>query len=199
MKNATAARSCLAALALFACVATAACTTNVTDDITIDVDGGGAASSTPAASAVPTAPAAPTAAPTAAPSASATGSGTTGGAPAPTSPGSSGSTPPPPAPAQGFAGLFATGVDDSGNLLAVGATDAHYVLSSNNPANPGPAAIVIEPASDGTSIQNTGTSQWISINAQGNAGGTTDSYTYTTTFTLTGVDPGAATVSGSWA
>jgi hypothetical protein len=97
-----------------------------------------------------------------------------------------------------FAGLFATGIDGNGNLLATGATDPHYVLAGDEPSNPGPAAIVIQPAPDGTYTPNTSTSQWISINAQGNAGDTTYTYTYRTTFALNG-DPTTASIAGSWA
>ena len=178
--NATTARFCVAALAMIACAATAACTTNVTDDITIVDDGG-----TPA----------PTASSTSNPTPAPTASGA--GAPAPSAT-DGGTPPPPPSPAPAFAGLFATGVDGNGNLLASGATDPHYVLAGDDPSNPGPAAIVIQPTPDGTYTPNTSTSQWIAINPQGNAGDTTYVYTYTTTFTFNG-DPTTASVAGSWA
>jgi hypothetical protein len=190
--NANAARFCLAALAVITCAATAACTTNVTDDITIVDDAGTAA---PTASASASSTSNPTPAPTT------TGSGTAAGAPAPSATGSDGGMPPPPPPpppAPGFTGLFATGVDGNGNLLAVGSTDPHYVLSSSDPSNPGPAAIVIAPDPSGTWTLNSAASQWISVNAQGNAGETAYTYAYTTTFTLTG-DPTTASLAGSWA
>jgi hypothetical protein len=95
-----------------------------------------------------------------------------------------------------IAGLFPTGVDAGGTPLAIGATDPHYVLTSDDPAHPGPAAIVVTPAAGWTG--NTATSNWISV--QPSAVGTANKvYTYTTTFTLAGVDPASATLSGSWA
>jgi hypothetical protein len=93
-------------------------------------------------------------------------------------------------------GLFATGVDASGAPLAAGSTDPHYKLSSNDLLFPGPAAIVVNAA--GGWAANTATSKWISVQAS-TAGTTLATYTYTTTFTLSGVDPATATLSGQWA
>ncbi len=93
-------------------------------------------------------------------------------------------------------GLFATGVDGSGTPLAVGATDPHYVLSSDDPAHPGPNAVVVAPVAGW--VGNTSSSAWVS--AQANAVGTAlRNYTFTTTFTLTGVDPSTVAINGSWA
>jgi hypothetical protein len=93
-------------------------------------------------------------------------------------------------------GLFSTGVDATGTRLAIGAIDPHYALSSNDPTAPGPDALTVTPAV-GWAVAGAN-SRWISIRA--NTTGTTgDSYTYTTTFTLAGVDPATATLSGRWA
>jgi hypothetical protein len=94
------------------------------------------------------------------------------------------------------AGLFPTGVDATGTPLPIGATDPHYVLSSNDPLRPGPSALVVAPVTGWTA--NTPTSSWLS--AQANASGTSpDNYTFTTTFTVAGVDPTTVTINGSWA
>jgi hypothetical protein len=95
-----------------------------------------------------------------------------------------------------LSGLFATGVDATGAPLAVGAIDPHYVLTSDDPARPGPNALVVAPVAGWTG--NTSTSNWVS--AQANAiGANLGVYTYTTTFTLTGVDPTTVSITGSWA
>ena len=95
-----------------------------------------------------------------------------------------------------FSGLFPTGVDATGTPLAVGVTDSHYVLTSDDPMRPGPNALVVAPATGW--IANTTTSNWIS--AQANAMGANGAnYTYTTTFTLAGVDPTLVAINGLWA
>lgn len=93
-------------------------------------------------------------------------------------------------------GLFATGVDGTGTPLAVGSVDPHWVLTSTDPGFPGPNAIV--PTLSGSWTPNTTTSTWISVasNDRGNGGFT---YTYSTTFSLTGFAPPTATISGDWA
>jgi MYXO-CTERM domain-containing protein len=94
-----------------------------------------------------------------------------------------------------IAGLFSTGVNAAGAPLAIGTVDPHYVLSSNDPAFPGPNALVVTPNAAWTG--NTATSTWISIQAS-TTGANNGIYTYTTTFTVAG-DPTTATLSGSWA
>ncbi len=93
-------------------------------------------------------------------------------------------------------GLFATGVDNSGSPLAVGAIDPHYVLTSDDPLRPGPNALVVTPVTGW--IGNTATSNWISAQASA-VGANLGNYTFTTKFTLAGVDPTTVTISGSWA
>jgi hypothetical protein len=94
------------------------------------------------------------------------------------------------------AGLFATGVNAMGTRLAVGSVDPHYVLSSNDATAPGPDALTVTPAAGWVAAG--AASRWISIRASTD-GTTGDVYTYTTTFTLAGVDPTSATLSGRWA
>jgi len=104
-----------------------------------------------------------------------------------------------------IAGLYNTGVDNSGNVLAVGSQDNHYVLTSYNVTSyfsdfvspvqstvvPYPTAWVI-PSQD---------SQW--IGPQSHASGLTCDpvgvYTYTLTFYLKGLDSTTASISGKWA
>lgn len=93
-------------------------------------------------------------------------------------------------------GLFASGVDDKGALLKDGTVDGHYVLSSDDLALPGPKAYAVAAAAGWAA--NTLTSKWLS--AQANAkGAAAKTYTYTTTFSLYGMDPATATVTGKWA
>ena len=109
-------------------------------------------------------------------------------------------------------GLYYTGVNDSGGLLA-GGTDSHWKVSSAvlngtvNTAYQGPA-YVVNPTDSGW-VKNTTTAQWITapgaVNSSGtaNAGGdilpgsgtgtgigyNSASYTYTLTFYINGADP----------
>ncbi|HTB74210.1 MAG TPA: hypothetical protein VK762_13250 [Polyangiaceae bacterium] len=93
-------------------------------------------------------------------------------------------------------GLFPTGVDGTGVPLAIGSIDPHYTLSSDDPTRPGPNALVVAPVVGW--IPSTATSNWLS--AQANASGANlGNYTFTTNFTLAGVDPTTVTISGSWA
>jgi MYXO-CTERM domain-containing protein len=93
-------------------------------------------------------------------------------------------------------GLFPTGVDGTGTPLAVGSVDPHYTLSSDDATRPGPNALVVAPVAGW--IGNTATSNWLSAQANG-SGANLGNYTFTTTFSLAGVDPSTVTISGSWA
>ncbi len=99
-------------------------------------------------------------------------------------------------------GVFGTGVDATGAVLADGEVDPHYKLTLNtdNPASQD--ALVqdstVFPISDGTWFRNSDQSKWIGprFETSGAAGG---DYTYKTTFDLTGFDPSTAVLLGSWA
>lgn len=96
--------------------------------------------------------------------------------------------------------IFNTGLDNLGALLPRGSIDPHYaLLISADPAFPGPSTIVssIPPAY----VPNSSSSQWISPGPNNTqldhyAVGT---YTYQTTFDLTGLDIGAALLTGQFA
>lgn len=105
-------------------------------------------------------------------------------------------------------GVFGTGVDASGQLLADGAVDPHYIMSVSADAfYPGPEAIVVNStwpiAPAGPWLANGPDSRWIApqanqnqsadpngVNAQGD-------YTFQTTFSLAGYDLSKVRVVGS--
>ncbi|HEX8200737.1 MAG TPA: hypothetical protein VF590_09635, partial [Isosphaeraceae bacterium] len=87
------------------------------------------------------------------------------------------------APAETIRTLFNTGVDENGAALARGAKDPHYTVS------PGPGPFVAG------NWEATATSAWISASADAFPGNGT--FTYTTTFDLTGSVPGTARIQGS--
>ena len=94
--------------------------------------------------------------------------------------------------------LFNTGVDDAGALLADSVMDSHYFITLSPDASyPGPASFTLQPGFPvGPWISEGPSSRWIAPQpnqAAGNAGGT---YTYATTFDLTGLDPASAQISG---
>jgi len=100
-----------------------------------------------------------------------------------------------------ISGLFNTGVDASGNPLVGGngVTDPHYTILSG-PGLASPVSAVTfnccyfadQPA--GTN----GNSRWISVNASGTTG-SAGTYVYDTTFSLTGLDPTTASITGRFA
>jgi hypothetical protein len=110
---------------------------------------------------------------------------------------------------QPIPGVFGTGLDDTGALLAEGAIDPHYQLTVSSDGNyPGPEAYVVSngyPIQAGAWLLNGPNSKWIAPWANqndsaggggGNAGG---SYTYQTSFDLTGYDPSKIMLVGGWA
>jgi hypothetical protein len=92
--------------------------------------------------------------------------------------------------------LFNTGLAEGGSV------DPHYrLISSDVESFPGPNAIVADPPA-GAWVSNTVTSKWISPSAnqsQSDGGNPDGTYTYQTTFDLTGLDPGSASITGQWA
>ena len=93
-------------------------------------------------------------------------------------------------------GIFPTGESAAGAQLAIGTTDPHYTLSSNDTNFPGPHALTVDPILSWVAAG--ASSRWISVRASA-VGTFGDVYTYTTTFTLAGVDPATATLTGQWA
>lgn len=97
-------------------------------------------------------------------------------------------------------GLFNTGVDDNGAPLPNGVKDPHYTLiESPDPAYPGPDAVTLLPGFPvGPWLEEGPHSRWISCNAA-SGNGEPGSYTFRTTFDLTGFDPAKVTITGEWA
>jgi len=92
--------------------------------------------------------------------------------------------------------VFDSGLSSNGKLLADGAADSHFTVNGA-PAVAVNSGFPMAPAGPWTA--NTSTSRWIAPTADqvlGNAPGT---YTYATTFDLTGLDPATANLSGSFA
>ena len=91
--------------------------------------------------------------------------------------------------------LFATGVNSAGAPTT--GTDSHYsIISAPAPAPTGPANI--STAIPGTWAANNATSKWISPQ-NGNTNVAPGSWTYRTTFDLTGLVPSTANIVGTWA
>jgi len=88
-------------------------------------------------------------------------------------------------------GLFSTGVDGSGNALAPGASDPHYVVleTGNN------AFTISSPPFN--YVANSAASMWIWEQANGQPTWTTR--TLRTTFDLTGFDLSTTSIKGRWA
>ena len=88
-------------------------------------------------------------------------------------------------------GVFATGLDNNGVLLADGEIDTHYTVTSNGFE----AATYADNSINNAWVRNTAQSRWIgpSINGQGEPG----TYTYQTTFNLTGFDINSITLIGT--
>ncbi len=99
-------------------------------------------------------------------------------------------------------GLFNTGVDENGDLLPPsGTVDPHYtVTTSPDPEFPGPDTYTLAPGFPvGPWIAEGPLSRWIAPSDRASANSTPGSYTYTTTFDLTGFDHTTATIDGEWA
>lgn len=90
--------------------------------------------------------------------------------------------------------LYSTGVDASGIPLAGGSIDPHYTVSGGSV---GPSTFVIGDPGAFVWIGNTATSNWISAASNGLPGIAT--FTYRTTFDLTGFNPTTASISGQLA
>jgi hypothetical protein len=103
--------------------------------------------------------------------------------------------------------LYNTGVDNTSTVLADGATDPHYAITAApSPDRAGPAYVVAQngfPTSSPWVPENTA-SKWIAPHANENdltSDGTSEppgSYTYETTFDLTGYIPSTVSITGQY-
>lgn len=98
-------------------------------------------------------------------------------------------------------GLFNTGVDNLGVLLANGTVDPHYTLTvSADPIDTGPSAFVVTPNGFPFPpwIAQGPNSKWIAPKTDQSVGNNFGSYVYRITFSLAGFDPATATISGQY-
>src|SRR5450759_4762412 len=98
--------------------------------------------------------------------------------------------------------VFNTGVASTGVLLADGAVDSHYKLvASSDPNFAGPNAVTVYsnafPIPPWTA--NGPNSKWIGPRADAGVGNSPGTYTYRTTFDLTGLNVVTARLAGQWA
>jgi uncharacterized protein (TIGR03437 family) len=98
--------------------------------------------------------------------------------------------------------VFNTGVAFAAVLLADATVDRHYKLvASADPAFPGPDAVTVNsnanPFPNWTA--NGPNSKWIGPRADAGAGNSEGTYTYRTTFDLTGFNAATAVLTGQWA
>ncbi|HEV2456643.1 MAG TPA: PEP-CTERM sorting domain-containing protein [Verrucomicrobiae bacterium] len=93
-------------------------------------------------------------------------------------------------------GVFSTGVDDSGNLLSAGQTDPYWTISSS-PL--GAVSALAVTSLDKNWVANTASSEWINANGMGQGPAPAGLYIYTLTFSLNGLAPSTAQITGEWA
>ncbi|MDH7503754.1 MAG: immunoglobulin domain-containing protein [Verrucomicrobiota bacterium] len=100
-------------------------------------------------------------------------------------------------------GLYNTGVDDNGAPLGNAAVDPHYkLIESPDGDYPGPntytliAGWPVAPA--GPWVADSSVSRWIAPRARQSIGNAPGTYTFRTTFNLTGFDPAKAKITGRW-
>lgn len=106
-----------------------------------------------------------------------------------------------PVPAASIPKLFSTGVNESGNLLEPEQVDPHYTITASaDETAPGPDAFTLTPGYPiDPWVAEGPRSRWIApqpAQATGNGPGT---YTYSTSFDLTGLDPATAQINGALA
>jgi VWD domain-containing protein/Fn3 domain-containing protein/collagen triple helix repeat protein len=89
-------------------------------------------------------------------------------------------------------GLFPTGVDANGVGLPSNANDPHYSI-----LDPPQSAVVIDPAAAASWVPNTTTYRWVWQASSALPGNTTR--TIRTTFSLSGLVPSTASITGTWA
>jgi hypothetical protein len=100
--------------------------------------------------------------------------------------------------AAAIAKLFNSGVNDAGTLLGPDETDPHYQLTASaDPTAPGPSVFTLVPGFPvGPWIEEGPLSRWIAPQGNQSSGNEPGTYTFTTTFDLTGMNPATAQISG---
>ena len=100
-------------------------------------------------------------------------------------------------------GIYGTGVDNAGKLLADGDVDPHYTMTLSPDADfPGPDAIVVTnawPIQVGVWLPNGPDSRWIGPSTLQGTGNAEGDYIYQTKFDLSAYDLSQVTVAGGWA
>ena len=100
-------------------------------------------------------------------------------------------------------GVFGTGLDANGELLAAGEIDPHYTITTSPDVDfPGPDAAVLNdawPVQAGVWVVHGPDSKWIAPQADQAVGNAPGDYVYRTTFDLTGYDPTRIQLVGAWA
>ena len=96
-------------------------------------------------------------------------------------------------------GLYSTGVDDAGQPLAPGVGDGHYAIVAAPISLSGTASVTQSGFPFPYWAADSGTSGWLSPRADetGPSSDPAGTYTYETTFDLTGLDPASAAITGS--
>jgi uncharacterized repeat protein (TIGR01451 family) len=103
--------------------------------------------------------------------------------------------------ADAIPGLFNTGVNNLGVLLADGTVDPHYTLTvSADPIDIGPSAFVVTPNGFPFPpwLAQGPNSKWIAPKTDQTVGNNFGIYVYRISFSLAGLDPATATVSGQY-
>lgn len=101
-------------------------------------------------------------------------------------------------------GLYNTGVSDAGTALANGAVDPHWKLVQSADATaPGPNAFVVTDTlfpivGTGPWLASSATSKWIGPMANQSTGNQAGDYKYRITFSLAGLEPSTAVITGRW-
>jgi len=99
--------------------------------------------------------------------------------------------------------IYGTGVGDTLLLLPGGSVDPHYhLVVSPDSTYTGPAAQVVQdgyPVGSGIWVDNGPNSKWIAPRSDAASGNSEGDYVFETTFSLDGLDPETAVLSGAWA
>ena len=97
-------------------------------------------------------------------------------------------------------GLYETGVDALGNLVATDAADPHYTLTGAGAPAGGVRAVADDGFPIGPWVGNDTNSRWVvPIGSDGDGNASPGTYDYTATVDITGFDPASVTISGQWA